>query len=702
MKIASLTRSEASGASRVGLPAILAAALVALLAIAYCLSVIVPLGRGVLLFGLTMWFSLPGVAAAWLMYTPEPGRAIAAWIVGPIWGYGVSSLVLLALWTWGVRGDVLFAAPVAAFAIAALLGRALRGVLTPPAFTRADIVVVLLLLVMVPAIVGRPFAHVAEPVGGGRAYRAYFTADMIWRMAVVAEVSKGTIPPRNPFLRGQALNYYWLPHLLPAVQYRAFARQVTLEQVLLVNSIALGLAFVLFLYGFVRQWVSSRGAAAIGTIGAFVFTSFEGIERLWMLWMRGESLQSAMINVKDLNIDAVTRWFYYSLPIDGLHRMLWYQPHHSTGYALGLSCLLVLVQARGAITPRLLGFCGLLLGATLLFSTFAAIMLTSMVALTAAVMLFRARQWTTLATGAVAGAVPLALAVWVAMSLRYVDTSGPPLARVLVNPMAVTNIFSSFVLNFGPMLVLGAAGAAFAIRRRALEFAAIAAIVIVSLFFYFFVDVRDHQYVYVGWRSGHFLFVALAVLTGFGLQELWRLGRAVRMATVGATIALALLALPTFAIDFYNTQDITNYKPNDPYSWTLILSPDEVAALSWIRTWTAPEAIVQVEPHTREGRRWADVPAFAERRMSAGLPISMVPLKRYEDASARIEALYKETDPEAAFRQAARLGIDYLIVGPPERAAFPDFEPTLRSRPSRFREAFRSGEVSVFMLEAGS
>src|SRR5919109_2125529 len=192
MKIASLTRSEASGASRVGLPAILAAALVALLAIAYCLSVIVPLGRGVLLFGLTMWFSLPGVAAAWLMYTPEPGRAIAAWIVGPIWGYGVSSLVLLALWTWGVRGDVLFAAPVAAFAIAALLGRALRGVLTPPAFTRADIVVVLLLLVMVPAIVGRPFAHVAEPVGGGRAYRAYFTADMIWRMAVVAEVSKGT------------------------------------------------------------------------------------------------------------------------------------------------------------------------------------------------------------------------------------------------------------------------------------------------------------------------------------------------------------------------------------------------------------------------------------------------------------------------------------------------------------------------------
>jgi hypothetical protein len=88
--------------------------------------------------------------------------------------------------------------------------------------------------------------------------------------------------------------------------------------------------------------------------------------------------------------------------------------------------------------------------------------------------------------------------------------------------------------------------------------------------------------------------------------------------------------------------------------------------------------------------------------MAAGLPISMVPLQRYEEASKRIEAIYKEEDPEAAYRQAARLGIDYLIVGPPERASFPHFEAALRSRPSRFRETFHSGDVSVFMLEGGS
>ena len=85
--------------------------------------------------------------------------------------------------------------------------------------------------------------------------------------------------------------------------------------------------------------------------------------------------------------------------------------------------------------------------------------------------------------------------------------------------------------------------------------------------------------------------------------------------------------------------------------------------------------------------------------MSAGLPISMVPLAKYEEASGRVMELYRERDPDAAFARAAQLGIDYLLVGPPERKMFPDFEATLRSRPSRFREAFRSGDVSVFMLE---
>jgi hypothetical protein len=680
---------------------ILAAALLAIVSVALCVRAIVPFEHGLLLFTITGWFSVPGVLAAWLMYAPGPGRSFAAWIVGPIWGYGLSSLMLLVLWMAGVRSGWFLVAPIGALAVAGAAGMLLKSVLAPPAFRRADLIAVLLLLVMVPAIVGRPFAHVAEPVAGGRAYRAYFTADMIWRMAVVAEVTKGAIPPRNPFLRGEALHYYWLPHLLAAAEYRMVGRSVSLEQVLLVNSVGLGLAFVLFLYGFVRHWVHSAGAAAAAVCAALVMTSFEGAERLWVLWRSGAPPATWMSALEDLNIDAVSRWFYGSLPVDGFQRLLWYQPHHSTGYALGLSALLLLAQVR-RLTPGMLCFCGSLLGLTLLFSTFAAIMLTLMVAVAALAMLVRAREWRTLAFGSVAGAVPLALSVGIAHSLRYVDTSGPSIAQITVNPLATTNVGTALFLSFGPMGLAGIVGAIIAVRRRAAQFTGIAAIVLVSLFFYFFVDVVDHQSVYVGWRAGHFLFVALAVLTGYALQECWNAGRATRSAAAMVATVLAILSLPMFAIDFYNTQDITNHDPNDNYSWTLIQSPGEVAALAWIRTMTRPDAVVQIEPHVREGRRWADIPAFAERRMSAGLPISMVPLARYEAASANVRALFEEQNGEAAFRKAAQLGADYVMVGPPERKAFPLFEQTLQSHPSRFREVFRSGDVSIFMLEGGS
>ena len=114
------------------------------------------------------------------------------------------------------------------------------------------------------------------------------------------------------------------------------------------------------------------------------------------------------------------------------------------------------------------------------------------------------------------------------------------------------------------MLILGAVGAGLVLlRRRATPFLGIGAVILVSFVFYFFVDVRDHQYVYVGWRAGHFLFIAFAVLVAYGLQELWRLAGRARAATLASTAVLALLALPTFAIDFYNTQDITNQNPAD-------------------------------------------------------------------------------------------------------------------------------------------
>jgi hypothetical protein len=675
--------------------ACLVAGLVAVLAVCAGLASFVPLGPGLLLFLIAVWFAVPGVLFGWLVYDQAPGRGMASLLVGPVWGYGVSSVVLLVLWIAGVRGPVLLVAPAMALLLLGFVGLRLRGLLVPPAFRWSDAVAVCLLVVLVVGIVARPFARVGESLpDGGKAYRAYFTADFIWRMAVAAELAKGDVPPRNPFHRGESLNYYWLAHLLPAAEYREMRRTVTIEQILLVNSLALDVAFIAFLYGFARQWVRSAAAVSVGCVGALLFSSFEGAERMWFLWRAGAPFDL----LRTLNIDAVTRWIYGSLPVDGLHRVLWYQPHHAMGYALGLSAVLAIVQAKQPTAPRLYAMCGTLLGLCLLLSTFSAIMLTAITCVVAMGYIVARRAWRDVLPAAIAGAVPLGAAAAAALSMEYVAPASGEMVRLLVNPMAVTEAPRAILLSFGPMLIVAAVGLLLAVRNGVRPFGAIVAIVAVSFAFYFFVDLRGHQYVYVGWRAGHLLFVAFVVLVGYAVQQLMAHGRAVRSATAVALTVLALLAAPTFAIDLYNTQDIDNRMQAPGFRWTLVLEPEEVEALTWLRKLTPPEAIVQVDPFTRDAETWAYLPAFAERRMAAGLPISMIPLEKYEAASERVREVYRQEDAERAYAAAAPLRIDYLFIGAPERAAHPGLEDALRERPDLFQPVFQQGSVSIYYL----
>ncbi len=656
----------------------------------------VPLQHGLLLTLIAAWFTLPGVAFAHFVYEERPGRGLAAAFVGPVWGYGASSIVLLAMWTAGVRGPALLLAPLVAGAILALCAVPLRGVLTPPAFRAADVVAVCILIILTAGIVARPFSRVASPLpDGGKAYRAYFTADFIWRMAVAAELAKGDVPPVNPFHHGDYLHYYWLPHLLPAAEYREMRGAVSLEQILLANSVALDVTFVMFLYGFCRQWVRSPTALTAACTATLLCSSFEGTERLYYLWRDGGPLDS----LRMLNIDAMSRWIYRSLPVDGLHRVLWYQPHHATGYALGFSAMLVLVQARVPALARVFALSGALLASCLLLSTFSAIMLSAVVSVVALVVLVPRRAWRSLLPAALAGAVPLALATAAAISLGYVDRNSGGLVRVMVNPMAVTEPVWAIFLSFGPLLLLSIIGAAVAIRRRATEFLAIAAIIVVSFAFYFFVDLRGHQFVYVGWRAGHLLFVAFTALTAYALQEIGNGTAGRRVAAASLFVVLGLSAVPTFAIDLYNTQDIDNREQGMGFRWTLVLDRDELEALAWIRTLTPPNAVVQIDPFPRDAYTWAYIPAFAERRMAAGLPISMVPLEKYEAASREVKAVFSADSGLAAHQRALELGIDYLFVGRPEREANPQLEDRLGQRPDLFQPAFRNNTIAIYFVE---
>ena len=131
---------------------------------------------------------------------------------------------------------------------------------------------------------------------------------------------------------------------------------------------------------------------------------------------------------------------------------------------------------------------------------------------------------------------------------------------------------------------------------------------------------------------------------------------------------------------------------------TLLLRPDELEAFDWIRKNTAPDARFQVDPIARGQETWAYLPAFAERRMAIGLPISMVPLAKYERGSEAIAHMFNE-EPLAAYERAVKARINYVFIGPPERAAHPGVEDRFNSIPNQMPLAWKNGTISIYEVK---
>jgi hypothetical protein len=314
------------------------------------------------------------------------------------------------------------------------------------------------------------------------------------------------------------------------------------------------------------------------------------------------------------------------------------------------------------------------------------------------VSVLRWREWWRAAAHIAAASLPLVLAAALITALEYVDHGGQ-IIEIRANPVAFHNVWKSTLLSFGPVLLTSLL-AMWALYRhrdgRAWVFAALWSVCVV---FYFFVDIRDHQNVYVGWRVGHLWFIASVVLTAL----VWRWVRAhanpvTRRSMTGALAVALLSAFPTTAIDIYNTQDITNRNQGPGFPWTLVLSPAELDALDWIRRETRPDAVFQLDAAARGTATWAYLPAFAERRLGVGLPISMVPLTKYEEGVRAAAWLFEVPSAESAHRVAARNGIEYLFLGAPERSYHPGAEARFDAAPEWFEPVFRNDAASIYRV----
>jgi hypothetical protein len=84
--------------------------------------------------------------------------------------------------------------------------------------------------------------------------------------------------------------------------------------------------------------------------------------------------------------------------------------------------------------------------------------------------------------------------------------------------------------------------------------------------------------------------------------------------------------------------------------------------------------------------------------MSAGLPISMIPLAKYEQASNEIALIYRATSADEAYQAAVHHCIDFLVIGPPERRAYPQLQPLLDAHPHLMPTAFHNDAVTIYAV----
>ncbi len=635
--------------------------------------------------------ALPGIPLGRALFGP---RHPAAYVGGAILGYAFSTIGLWAAIAVGAASRPGF---LAAWAVTLAAGWIAARVVRPLpifAWTRGDTIALTLVCALTLAVAVPPFARVGQQQpNGARLYRAYFTADFVWHMALTAEVGKFQMPLRNPYLAREPIHYYWAYFIVPAaVAGRGPAPLRSIEASLKGNAIATGLLFCGVLYLLARVAAARPAAAGIAVALAIVASSAEGLYEMWRLWRRDVPLWY----LRHTNIDAIANWRFQGLRIDGLQRALWYVPQHMMAYAAGVLAL-VIGAAGGAVAPIsaiLAG--GVALGASVLCNPLVGGMFSLGYAGTVIVDAVRTGTVRRVPLHAFAALPVLAAIAWCAGN-HMLEGAAHALTFGL-HGLAANAPIASLAVSLGPVLAVALAGL-IGPRGQAPLAAATPALVMIplSLALMHFVSL-DVDTAYIGFRAGHILICVAAMLMARAAMGLFDRGRAAGV-TAAVIAAAAIAGLPTTAIDWYNARDTANHERSiGGFRWTIDLTPDEQEAFRWLKRATPAGAIVQMEPISRGRETWSLIPSFAERRMAAGLPISLLKVPAYDERSREVQEMYETADAGDARRIAARLGIEYIYADRVERELYPSGIEKFEMHPEFFTPVFSNLEVRVFAV----
>jgi hypothetical protein len=255
-----------------------------------------------------------------------------------------------------------------------------------------------------------------------------------------------------------------------------------------------------------------------------------------------------------------------------------------------------------------------------------------------------------------------------------------------------------YVLEYGPMLLLGLLGLTFLWKSSRLRAFSLGLIAAMAVFCDLFVGVGQLPHFRIGNRL---LPVVLLAGTAWFFEH-----AKLTPARKWLVLAAIALAVPTFMTDIVGASNILDRRN------TAYVSSADLKACEWIRTHLPTTAIVQsrpdyvgdylVPPSAGFGQELSLIPTFALRRSALGEEYSarsvcagcdnLVKLRE-----ADLDTMFRAPDATEVIAMTAKYKVDYLYVGPWEQSEYPNFLGVLSASP-RFDQVYDEDSVHIFQI----
>jgi len=635
---------------------------------------LVPPGLVLLVTWSLLLFVLPGIFAARLLL-PATAHRYLFWATVIPAGYGVSTALTVAvILVTGFHPGLCFAVIIAA-ALAALIYRRHTGNRSSahtggPSLSSSSspsspssrlstapspswLITGLLIGVLLVGLLVIPYSRVGTATGDGIAYRAYYSGDYLKHVAVTAELTRGVLPPDNPYFAGKKLHYYWMFYVFPALMTEITGPDRVEDVLQTVNLLLAGVFIGMWVFA-AHALIYRRWARLLVMLTPFCFASFEGVAVFREVMKKGWPWDG----FRAYNVDGYTRWILGQPEVDTLFRLIQYNMQHIIPAAFFI-VFLMLFSSRTMVSRRQAAGMGLVCALSIGHSGFLGSFLTLWTGLCLVILgpwnRRGIRERLVLAT--VMALPPLAALFIYKTGFQMLGNTGNPLMLTLVKPVAEHPI-RFLLLNFG-IAVTGLPGIFFWRRghRPAIILATLAMIWVAC------VIVPDWPSD-VGVKVGYTLAMALALLTGRWIDRLPD-KTGLRIAAPLVLIPGALLALPTLAMEVYNSADIENDRyvsRIDPVDWD---------AYRFMRRNLSPDARIQTGPNIREANApFSPIPTFAHRHTYCGdwmhAHIFLIPERLYKIRLDQVRRMYTNRDPAAVHSLCRNAGITHLYWGTSE------------------------------------